>query len=81
MHACIQGYDVILEKGPASWGAYVPELPVCVVVADTREEVEGDIAKAITMHLEGLREDEQERDAVLRKRSDDLLTRVARHAG
>ncbi len=62
MHACIQGYDVVLEKGLTSWGAYVPELPVCVAVADTREEVERDIGKVITMHLEGLRDDEQERD-------------------
>ncbi len=64
MHARIQGYDVVLEKGPTSWGAYVPELPVCVAVADTREDVERGIDKAITMHLEGLREDEQERDVV-----------------
>ncbi len=64
MHARIQGYDVVLEKGPTSWGAYVPELPVCVAVADTREDVKRGIDKAITMHLEGLREDEQERDVV-----------------
>ena len=64
MHVYIQGYDVVLEKGPTSWGAHVPELPVCVAVADTREDVERDIDKAITMHLEGLREDERERDAV-----------------
>lgn len=57
----IQGYDVVFEEGPTSWGAYVPDLPVCAAVADTREEVEDSIAKAITMHLEGLREDEQER--------------------
>lgn len=57
----IQGYDVVFEEGPTSWGAYVPDLPVCMAVADTREEVERSIDKAITMHLEGLREDEQER--------------------
>ncbi len=57
----IQGYDVVFEEGPTSWGAYVPDLPVCVAVADTREEVKRSIDKAITMHLEGLREDEQER--------------------
>lgn len=62
MHIRVQGYDVVLEEGPTSWGAYVPELPVCVAVADTREEVERSIDKAITMHLDGLREDEQERN-------------------
>jgi predicted RNase H-like HicB family nuclease len=51
------GYTVVLEHGPTSWGAYVPDLPVCVAVADTREQVERDIAQAIAMHLEGLRED------------------------
>lgn len=63
MHAHVQGYDVVLEEGPTTWGAYVPDLPVCAAVADTCEEVERSIDKAITMHLEGLREDEREQAA------------------
>ena len=32
-------YLVIIEKGPASFGAYVPDLPGCVAVAKTRRAV------------------------------------------
>jgi len=47
-------YWVIFEKGPTSWGAYVPDLPGCVAVADTREEAERLIQEAIKFHIEGL---------------------------
>jgi predicted RNase H-like HicB family nuclease len=55
----VQGYEVVLEEGPTSWGAYVPDLPGCVAVADTRAEALDSIDRAIAMHLEGLREDGQ----------------------
>ena len=29
------GYAVIIEKGPTSYGAYVPDLPGCVAVGST----------------------------------------------
>jgi predicted RNase H-like HicB family nuclease len=32
-------YAVIIEKGEDSYGAYVPDLPGCVAVGDTPEEV------------------------------------------
>jgi predicted RNase H-like HicB family nuclease len=50
-------YTVIYERGPASWGAYVPDLPGVISVGDTREEVELLIREAIELHLEGLREE------------------------
>ena len=50
-------YAVVLEKGPTSYGAYVPDLPGCVAVADTLEEVERLIQEAIEFHIEGMRED------------------------
>ena len=50
-------YAVVIEKGPTSYGATVPDLPGCVAVADTREEVERLIQEAIAFHLEGMRED------------------------
>jgi predicted RNase H-like HicB family nuclease len=31
---------VIIEKGQSSYGAYSPDVPGCVAVADTREDVE-----------------------------------------
>ena len=50
-------YAVIIEKGERSYGAYVPDLPGCVAVAETEAEVRELIAEAIEFHLEGLREE------------------------
>ena len=50
-------YAVVIEKGPTSYGAYVPDLPGCVAAGDTREEVVKLIQEAIEFHIEGLKED------------------------
>ncbi len=50
-------YTVIYEKGPTSWGAYVPDLPGVITVGDSRDEVERLIQEAIEFHLEGMREE------------------------
>ncbi len=50
-------YIVIVEKGETSYRAYVPDLPGCVAVGETREEAMRLIRGAIEFHLEGLRED------------------------
>ena len=50
-------FTVIYEKGPTSWGAYVPDLPGVISVGDSREEVERLIHEAIAFHLEGMREE------------------------
>ena len=50
-------YMVIIEKGPDSWGAYVPDLPGCVAAGESREEVVKLIREAVEFHLEGLREE------------------------
>lgn len=52
-------YAVLIEQGPTSYGASVPDLPGCVAVAETREEVEQLIQEAIVLHVRGLREDGQ----------------------
>ena len=52
-------YAVIIEEGENSFGAYVPDLPGCVAVGETREEVLKLIEEAIEFHIEGLREDGQ----------------------
>ena len=52
-------YLVVVEKGPSSFGAYVPDLPGCIAAGDTREEVLALIHEAIEFHLEGLKEDGQ----------------------
>lgn len=50
-------YTVMIEKGPTSYGASVPDLPGCVAVAEGLEEVKTLIKEAIEFHIEGLRED------------------------
>ena len=50
-------YAVIIEEGGKSFGAYVPDLPGCAAVGETREEVLRLIEEAIEVHIEGLRED------------------------
>ncbi len=50
-------YAVFIEKGETNYSAYVPDLPGCVSVGDTLEEVKAEIREAIAFHLEGMRED------------------------
>jgi predicted RNase H-like HicB family nuclease len=49
-------YLVVIERGPTSIGAYVPDLPGCVAVGESVDEVRDLIGGAISMHVEGLRE-------------------------
>jgi predicted RNase H-like HicB family nuclease len=50
-------YLVVIEQGPTSFGAYVPDLPGCVAVGETRVEVTKLIHEAIEFHVEGMKED------------------------
>ena len=50
-------YLVLYEKGPTSWGAYLPDLPGCVAAGDTLDEVKQLIREAVEFHLEGMREE------------------------
>ena len=52
-------YLVIIEQGPSSFGAYVPDLPGCIAAGETREEVSTLIHEAIKFHIEGLKADGQ----------------------
>ena len=45
-------YLAIIEQGPTSFGAYLPDLPGCVAVGDTREEVLALITEAVQHHVE-----------------------------
>lgn len=49
-------YMVVVEKGPTSYGAHVPDLPGCIAVGESREEVLTLIREAIAFHIEGLKE-------------------------
>ena len=50
-------YAVVIEKGQSNYSAYVPDLPGCVAVGDTIEEIQREIQEAIAFHLEGMRAD------------------------
>ena len=50
-------YMVVVERGEASWGAHVPDLPGCMAVGETREEVLQLIREAIELQIDGLKED------------------------
>ena len=52
-------YAIVMEKGETSYGAYVPDLPGCVAVGETAEEVSTLIRGAVEFHLEGLRDSGQ----------------------
>jgi predicted RNase H-like HicB family nuclease len=52
----VRRYAVVLENGETGWGAYLPDLPGCVAVAESRMDVEQLIREAIAFHIEGRRE-------------------------
>ena len=49
-------YLVVIEKGENSFGAYLPDLPGCAVVGETREEALQLIREAVELHITSLRE-------------------------
>lgn len=52
-------YMVVVEKGESSYGAFVPDLPGCIAVAETEQEVIELIKEAIQFHLEDLQTEGQ----------------------
>jgi predicted RNase H-like HicB family nuclease len=50
-------YVVILERGKGSVGAYVPDLPGCAAIGETKEEALRLIREGIELHLAGMREE------------------------
>jgi predicted RNase H-like HicB family nuclease len=49
-------YAVVIEQGPTSFGAHVPDLPGCAAVGESKEEVLRLIQEAIEIHIESLLE-------------------------
>jgi predicted RNase H-like HicB family nuclease len=47
-------YLVIVEAGPTSYSANVPDLPGCIAAAETRDEVEALIREGIALYIETL---------------------------
>ena len=52
-------YAVVIERGPMSYGAHVPDLPGCVAVGESKAEVCALIREAIELFVETLEEDGQ----------------------
>ena len=52
-------YLVIIEEGPTTYGDRVPDLPGCIAIGETREEVLALVREAIELHLEGLKQEGQ----------------------
>jgi predicted RNase H-like HicB family nuclease len=50
-------YMVVVERGATSWGAHVPDLPGCVAVGESREDVLRLVREAIEFHIDGLKQD------------------------
>ncbi|MEO8716739.1 MAG: type II toxin-antitoxin system HicB family antitoxin [Burkholderiales bacterium] len=50
-------FAIVIEQGEGNLGAYVPDLPGCVAVGDSIEDVRREIREAIEFHLDGMRED------------------------
>jgi Uncharacterized conserved protein len=49
-------YVVVVEKSETGFGAYVPDLPGCVAVGETREETLELVREAIELHVASLRD-------------------------
>lgn len=51
-------YPIVIEQtSEVDFGAYVPDLPGCVALGDTIEEVHQSIQEAIQLYIESLQED------------------------
>ena len=70
LHANGQPFDVVLEKGPCNWSAFVPSLPGCVATGATDDEVKRVLQEAIGLHLSALRKDKEERPWLYENRAD-----------
>ena len=52
----MHNYLVILEKSNTGYSAYVPDLPGCITVGDTKEETMKHMQEAILLHVESMKE-------------------------
>jgi predicted RNase H-like HicB family nuclease len=50
-------YAVVIEKAGNNFGAYVPDLPGCIAIGATMDEVEALIRETVEIHINGMLED------------------------
>lgn len=54
------GYVILIEPTPdGGYGAWAPDLPGCVALGDSPDEVTREMRDAIAFHLDGMRVDGQ----------------------
>ncbi len=53
-------YLVVVEQGPTSFGAYVPDLPGCVAAGETKAEALELVRGAIELHIRDLKSEGRE---------------------
>jgi predicted RNase H-like HicB family nuclease len=56
MEERLSRYAVVIEEAANNLSAYVPDLPGCVATGQTDQEVRANIADAIRLHIESLRD-------------------------
>jgi len=52
-------YLIVIEETQTGYSAYSPDLPGCISTGRTREDVEKNMQEAISLHLDGMREEGQ----------------------
>jgi predicted RNase H-like HicB family nuclease len=52
-----QRYTIVIERAPANYAAYAPDVPGCVTTGKTPEETARTMAEALAFHFEGMLED------------------------
>ena len=45
-------YLLVIEKAPGNLGAYIPDVPGCVTVGHTVEEIRANALEALSLHFE-----------------------------
>jgi predicted RNase H-like HicB family nuclease len=55
-------HRIVIEKANDNLSAYSPDLPGCVATGKTREQIVRNMREAIEMHVQGLMEDNNEKD-------------------
>jgi predicted RNase H-like HicB family nuclease len=48
-------YTIIIEETKTGYSAYVPDLPGCITVGDTIDQVKGHMKEAIELYVEELK--------------------------
>ena len=52
-------FSVVIEKAEGNYSAYSPDLPGCIAVGDSVEEVQKNMEEAMRFHIQGMIEDHE----------------------